>query len=257
MANSVDAENFLKTGYQILEAENLGPLDRLREEFFLKARELVGYEGSDMEDFFNNFQRYELRGSQLNELRMGLINYASKDLDVPGAIFDAFAGPITELIGPDIVTQKMVNLVIQQPGDPDVVPTHTDSPGNSPFEIIVWLPFVNVHDTKSMYMLDRNVSNQALAKSRSDETGYAKYKSFAEAEGTNLEVPYGSACLFWPGLVHGVHLNSESETRWSLNQRYKNLFSPTGHKGLTEYFNLFRLSPLSRMALEYEKEANS
>ena len=199
MASSVDSESFLQTGYQTLEAENLEPLHSLREEFFLKAKELVGYEGSDMEDFFDNFHRYELRGSSLNDVRMGLINYSTKDLDVPGAIFDAFAGPITELIGPDIVTQKTVNLVIQQPGDPDGVPTHTDSPGNSPFEIIVWLPFVNVHDTKSMYMLDRQVSNQALDKAKNSESGYVDYKAFAEAEGTNLEVPFGSACLFWPG----------------------------------------------------------
>lgn len=255
MANSVDTEKFLKTGYQILEAANLEPLNRLREEFFLKAKELVGYNGSDLEDFFDNFHRYELRGSPLNDVRMGLINYSTKDLDVPGAIFDAFADPITELIGPDIVTQKTVNLVIQQPGDPDGVPTHTDSPGNSPFEIIVWLPFVNVHGTKSMYMLDRTVSKDALVKFKNPDTGYLDYKSFAETEGTNLEVPFGSACLFWPGLVHGVHINAETETRWSLNQRYKNLFSPIGHKGLSEYFDLFRLSPLSRMALEYEKEA--
>jgi len=255
MANSVDSEQFLKTGYQILEAENLEPLQRLREEFFLKAKELVGYDGSDMEDFFDNFHRFELQGSALNDVRMGLINYSTKELNVPGAIFEAFGGPIKELIGPDIITQKTVNLVIQQPGDLDGVPTHTDAPGNSPFEIIVWLPFVDVHDTKSMYMLDRQVSGEALDRFRNNDTGYVDYKSFAEAEGTNLEVPFGSACFFWPGLVHGVHINAETETRWSLNQRYKNLFSPTGHKGLSEYFDLFQLSPLSRMALEYEKEA--
>jgi sporadic carbohydrate cluster 2OG-Fe(II) oxygenase len=255
MANSVDSEQFLKTGYQILEAASLEPLHLLRKQFFLKAKEIVGYDGSDMEDFFDNFHRFELQGSSLNDVRMGLINYSTKDLDVPGAIFDSFAGPITDLIGPDIVTQKSVNLVIQQPGDPEVVPTHTDSPGNSPFEIIVWLPFVDVHKTKSMYMLDRQVSDEAMERYKRPETGYVDYKKFAEAEGTNLEVPFGSACLFWPGLVHGVHLNCETETRWSLNQRYKNLFSPIGHKGLSEYFDLFRLSPLSRMALEYEKKA--
>ena len=57
MANSVESEQFLKTGYQILEAENLDSLQNLRQEFFLKAKELVGYDGSDMEDFFDNFHQ--------------------------------------------------------------------------------------------------------------------------------------------------------------------------------------------------------
>ena len=113
MANSIDSEQFLKTGYQILEAESLEPLHRLREEFFLKAKELVGYDGSNMEDFFDNFHRYELRGSSLNDVRMGLINHSTNDLDVPGAIFDAFAGPITARM---VLSSRMPSLMMGSGG---------------------------------------------------------------------------------------------------------------------------------------------
>lgn len=253
----VNTELFLGKGFEVIQAENLEPLVQLRQRIFEKARELIGPSAggaAGSERFFNQFHKYEVRGIALNDFRLALIRYCTAQLDVSSAVFNAFANAITGLIGPDIVSQKTVNLVIQQPGDPDVVPTHTDAPGNSPFEIIVWLPLVDVHGTKSMYMLDREKSHIALGLIKEQERGYDNYKRYAAQEGENLHVPWGSACLFWPGLVHGCHLNSENETRWALNHRYKNLFSPVGDKGLGEYFDLFRLSPLTRMALEYEKE---
>lgn len=250
----VNTELFLERGFEVIQAENLEPLVELRQRIFEKAQELTGHQAEDIEQFFNQFHRYEIRGTALNDIRLALIRYCTAQLDVSSAVFNAFADTITGLIGPDIVSQKTVNLVVQQPDDPDVVPTHRDSPENSPFEIIIWLPLVDVYGTKSMYLLDREKTHIALDLIKEQETGYANFKRYAAQEGENLYVPWGSACLFWPGLVHGCHLNSETETRWALNHRYKNLFSPLGTKGLTEYFNMFRLSPLARMALEYEKE---
>jgi len=40
-----------------------------------------------------------------------------------------------------------------------------------------------------------------------------------------------------------------------LNIRYKSLFAPTGAKGQSEFFETLRLSPLARLAFDYEMEA--
>jgi len=186
---------------------------------------------------------------------MELIRYFSEEVNSSRIVYDAFPETLTQLLGPDIVVQKTTNLVIQQPGDPDRVPIHRDAPLNSPFEIVVWLPFVDVYGTKSMWVLDRRNTKTGLKMWQSD-SGYQEVSRFADREGEILEVPFGHACMFWPGLVHGVDVNAEHETRWALNIRYKNLFSPAGAKGQAEFFKVLHLSPLTRTALEFEKEVH-
>ena len=214
------------------------------------------HEGDDIEDFFNNFHKYEIRGPSLNTMRMELIRYCSDQLGSNRMVFDAFQDSLTRLLGPDVVVQKTTNLVIQQPGDPDRVAIHRDAPLNSPFEIVVWLPLVDVYGTKSMWVLNRDNSHEGLTMLGASEAGYEDISKFAEGKGEILLVPFGHGCMFWPGLVHGVDVNAEHETRWAINIRYKNLFAPAGAKGQAEFFEVLQLSPLTRIALEYEKEAH-
>ena len=124
------------------------------------------------------------------------------------------------------------------------------------FEIVVWLPLVDVYGTKSMYVLDRENTDVALGKLGNPESGYNDYSRLPEQSGDILNMSFGHACMFWPGLVHAVGINLEQETRWALNMRYKNLFAPAGAKGQAEFFELIRISPLARMGLQYEREAS-
>ncbi len=251
----MNMKRFLEKGYDIIPAENKSKLFELKEKIFQKSKQLVEYQNEDMDEFFNKFHKYGLKGSALNEKRLEIIKYCTENLNVGKTVFEAFEKSITEFVGPDIVTQKTTNLVIQQPNDPDATGTHRDSPLNSPFEIVVWLPLVDVYGTKSMYIVEHKKVNEALELLKNSDSGFRDFSEFASNEGENLEVPFGSAVFFWPGLVHGIHVNKEDETRWTLNMRYKSIFSPCGSKGLVEFFDLLRLSPLSQMAFEYEKEA--
>ena len=103
-----------------------------------------------------------------------------------------------------------------------------------------------------MYLLDLKNSLESIELMKNSKTGYNDFNKFAKENGDELKVPFGKALLFWPGLVHGSHVNKEKETRWALNMRYKNIFSPCGPKGLTEFFDLLRLSPLAKIAFDYE-----
>mgnify|MGYP001604443862 FL=1 len=160
-------------------------------------------------------------------------------------LFDAFPR-IAELVGADVVQQKGCNLVIAMPGDTDHVPTHRDAPLNSNFEVVCWVPLVDCYGTKSMKILDRAGTHNALELLK--EQGYGAYEQYAIENGHVLDLKFGSACLFWAGLVHTVEVNTTNETRWSLNHRYKNLWAPYGEKG-SGYFEPLRLSPLTEVGI--------
>lgn len=251
----MDSGKFESVGYDIVPAGDMKRLSGLREQIYRKAKELTGEGSDDPEEFLNNFHQHEIRGPALNGVRMKLIQHCTEKLDVAQTVYEAFEDSLLRLVGPDIVVQKTVNLVIQQPGDPDVVPTHRDAPLNSPFEVVVWLPLVRIYGTKGMYVLDREKTTMSLNMLRDTNKGYPAQENFAVQEGTVLDMPFGHALMFWPGLVHSVGVNVEQETRWALNIRFKSLFAPTGAKGQSEFFETLRLSPLARIAFEYEKEA--
>ena len=251
----MDMERFSTRGYDILPAGNLEKLSGLRQEIFLKARELAGGGSEDAEEFMDNFHQLEIRGPALNTMRMELIRYCTDKLNVGQTVFEAFEDTLLRLVGPDVVVQKTANLVIQQPGDPDRVPTHRDAPQNSPFEVVVWVPLVKVYATKGMYVLDRDKTDVSLGMLQDPDSGYQNQSKFTVDEGEVLDMPFGHALMFWPGLVHAVDINLEQETRWALNIRYKSLFAPTGAKGQSEFFETLRLSPLARLAFDYEMEA--
>ena len=59
------------------------------------------------------------------------------------------------ICGNELSMQKKINLSIQMPRDESsILPIHSDVwSGNSPFEIVVWMPLVDCSKTKSMFIL--------------------------------------------------------------------------------------------------------
>ena len=58
--------------------------------------------------------------------------------------------------------QRRINLSIQMPADDSsLLATHSDVwSGDSPFEVVVWVPLVDVFRTKSMYLLPPSVNGE-------------------------------------------------------------------------------------------------
>lgn len=245
-----------RNGYAVVQASDVGPLARLRNALFAEARRLCGADSNDPDAFMNGFHKRNLRGPELNDFRLKLIREMNEKTDCGGAIFDAFRGALIELVGPDIAVQKSCNLVIQQPGDEDVSPIHRDSPPNSPFEIVLWIPLVNCYGTKGMSVLDVGATQEVvadIAKSGATDADAAYAK--AGRLGSKIEADFGSALFFWAGLMHVIPVNSEFETRWSLNIRYKNLFSPYGEKKLPDFFRILQTSALTKLAFDRDRRA--
>lgn len=246
-------EQFAHDGFAIFPADTMGPLDELRRQIFDKARTIFGENGTDPAAFFNGFHRLSITGTQLNDLRMKLIRECTDSIDSGTLIFEAFQSTILGLLGPDLFVQKNTNLVIQQPQDPNPSELHRDAPLNSPYELVVWLPLVDCYRTKSMYMLNREGTSEALKILANNPNDWPRFESHCLEVAPNVDVPYGTALMFWTGCFHGSRMNVENETRWSLNMRYKSLFAPNGLKDAFEFFKVFRMSPLTRMGLDFEK----
>lgn len=244
---------FESQGYAIFQASNMAPLDELRTKIFDRAKTLVPYKGEGIEDFFNKFHDYGLKPVELNKFRMDLMGWCNRELRVAQSLHEAFREPISALVGPDVVAQKGTNLVVQPPGDKDQTPTHRDAPISSHFEVIVWVPLVDVYKTKSMFISDKQSSSEALGRLQAGGS-YSEFCAYVEKHSKSLEVGYGGACFFAGGIAHGCPVNVEEETRWSLNMRYKNIFSPYGARGINDYFELLTLSPLAKVGFDFEKQ---
>ena len=108
---------------------------------------------------------------------------------------------------------------------------------DSPFESVVWLPLVNCFKTKSMFILPPSKYAKIKTlflkkKSSSSEEIFKKIKKHL----TWIKINYGEVLIFNQCLPHGNTVNFEKETRWTLNCRFKSVFSPYSDKKIGEFF---------------------
>ena len=150
--------------------------------------------------------------------------------------------------------QRALNLSIQLPDDTSsLLPLHADIwSGNSPYEVVFWLPLTPVYRTRSMYLLPKAKTDAVYA----DFGRYADLtaEAFFEAVEPDLEwvaLEPGEGLIFWHGLIHGNRINREPLARWSMNTRFKGLLTPYGLKELGESFLPITTRPATRIGYAY------
>ena len=167
----------------------------------------------------------------LNEIRMYLYAQLNKQDWILDKMFELFNSQIKLILGDELAVQK-VNLSIQLPNDnSSILPMHSDFfSGESIYQLNLWLPLVSVNKTSSMfYFLPKDsikMINEIKKNSVSDLNIIFK-KNYKKIKWLNLKK--GEAAVFSPNLLHGNVLNKEKNTRFSLNLRVKNLYSPYNH----------------------------
>ena len=67
-----------------------------------------------------------------------------------------------------------------------------------------------------------------------------------------INIKFGQVLLFNQCLPHGNVVNREKETRWSLNCRFKSVFSPYKDKKIGEFFEPISLRKISQLAINYK-----
>jgi len=193
--------------------------------------------------------------NELNTFRLDVIRQINEQPWMREAYYQIAKPYLDALVGNELAMQLRVNLSIQMPGDKgSLLPVHADTwSGDSPYEVVVWLPLVDCYDTKSMYFLPpkaaNNLSNNFKLHTQGDsEQLYGVIKNDVEW----MKVDYGEVLVFNQIYPHGNRVNQENETRWSMNCRFKSLFSPYQDKKIGEFFEPITIRPVTKVAMHYK-----
>ena len=246
---------YLQNGYIIRPVADLGALQWMRNNFVEIVSECLGitdfYEPEELLNYIHD--RVEVK--ELNQFRLKVIR-AFNSVSEFREMYYRVARPYLEvLVGNELAMQLRVNLSIQFPNDDSsLLPVHADVwSGDSPYEVVVWLPIVNCYGTKAMYLLPPKHS-ETLSKDFREMSGknsedlYQSIKSDVQW----LEVQFGEVLVFDQALPHGNRTNTEKETRWSMNCRFKSVFTPYGDKKLGEFFEPITLRAATKVGMRYK-----
>jgi sporadic carbohydrate cluster 2OG-Fe(II) oxygenase len=121
---------------------------------------------------------------------------------------------------------------------------------------VQWLPLVNVHGTKSMYILPRRQSIEVSENLKKyEKSGMASLFDAVKNQLVPLNVPYGKVLIFSPTCLHGNTINEEPTSRWSFNCRFVALLGPTfsPEKSLGSYYLPITVKPATRIGINYRQ----
>jgi sporadic carbohydrate cluster 2OG-Fe(II) oxygenase len=248
------SKDFLQNGYIIRDVANIDALERIRDVITTLSVERLGIrEKVNPSEFLNQTHRY-LDVREINDFRVNIIQAINADPQMRVDYFRVAKPYLESIVGNELSMQLRLNLSIQFPDDSSsLLPVHSDTwSGDSPFEVVVWLPIVDCFRTKSMYILSPASTANLVRdfKKQAGRTSEDLFQAIAE-DVTFVEVKYGQLLLFNQGLPHGNRVNEEAETRWSLNCRFKGVFTPYGDKKIGEFFEPITLRAASKIGMEY------
>ncbi|MBC8226737.1 MAG: 2OG-Fe(II) oxygenase [Gammaproteobacteria bacterium] len=252
------SNSFISNGYVINRAENQESLVLIRSFFSESIRKkfkdntiLNNY--SD-EELLNNFHTIVEQDS-INDLRVDLINQMNSEPSIREHYYSVAKNALDLLVGNEIAMQLRINLSIQLPNDDtSLLPVHADTwSGDSPFELVVWIPLVHCYKTKAMFLLPPEKA-KLLYKDFKKNAGKSTSSLFNSIKNQVdwIHIDFGDILIFNQSLPHGNIINNENETRWSLNCRFKGTFTPYGDKKLGEFFEPINLKAASILGLDYE-----
>ena len=246
-------DRFLSEGRLVLPAEDRAALDRIRNRAAEIAAAKLATGIGDPDRFLNRIHE-RVDSKALNDVRLAVINGLNAEPWLRPSYHRLARRALAAIVGNELAMQRRLNLSIQMPrDDSSLLPVHADSwDGDSPFEVVLWVPLVDCRATKSMFLLPPE-------KARVVEAGFGRFEGKStedlfraiEPDLAWLDVPYGSVLLFSQNLMHGNRVNLEAETRWSMNCRFKSLLSPYAGKRLGEFFEPVTLRPATRIGMDY------
>ena len=248
-------EEYLEQGYVIRPVADLVALNWIKDKFINLSKKEFGAIIETDGNKWMNLIHDNIPANLLNDFRLKMIGSINSEPELREKYFRLARPYLEMLVGNELAMQLRVNLSIQLPQDnSSLLPIHADTwSGDSPFEVVVWIPLVDCYGTKSMYILLPE-KNKELDKSFTLQSGSSSgdlYQSIAN-EVMFLEIKYGEVLLFNQSLPHGNIINKENETRWSMNCRFKSVFTPYGDKKLGEFFEPITLRAASKTGLVYQ-----
>ena len=247
-------KNFEKNGYVIVPGD-MGILKKIRNyihEIIKKEKNII--KSGMVESTFNNFHKI-VKPKNINNLRFKIYNRINKGELFSNMYYQVSKKYLDEIIGNELAMQKKINLSIQMPNDKDsLLDLHSDIyAGESPFQVVVWIPLVDAFDTKSMFFtnpkFNKKMNNLLLNTNKfTTKQMYLKNKSKFRF----LNVKFGNILIFSPLILHGNTINKTVETRFSLNCRFKSLLSP--YDVLKKSHRPLNIKPMTKIGFNYIKK---
>ncbi|MDA9838868.1 2OG-Fe(II) oxygenase [Candidatus Pelagibacter sp.] len=245
---------FLKNGYYIFDIKKKKKLNYIKKEVtkytleWLQKKKIKVKLNSKILDNVHKFVQI----SELNDLRIYIYNKINQKKYFQKLYYELGKEYINIICGNELAMQKKCNLSIQLPKDnSSLLPLHSDVwSGDSEFELVFWLPLVDVYRTKSMFILSPKENEKhfkKIKKLNSIDEVYNKVKKKLKW----LKLDYGQGLLFTQNLMHGNIENKESSTRFSFNCRFKAIFSPYRDKKIGSFFNPITIKPITIMGMNY------
>ena len=246
-------KSFLNNGYVIFNIEDKKKLNLIKTVLTNQIKSnLKIKKDSNKINIFDTFHNHiELKN--LNEVRMSIYSSLNSKKDFLKNYFSLAEKHLEIICGNELAMQRKVNLSIQLPNDnSSLLPIHSDVwTGCSPFEVVLWVPLVDVYDTKSMFIFPKDINDRVykrFSSYKNSQVLFDKYKNKINF----LKLKFGQGIIFAHSVIHGNVVNDTNETRWSLNCRFKSLMSPYYTKDVAETFIPISIKPATDIGLEYE-----
>jgi sporadic carbohydrate cluster 2OG-Fe(II) oxygenase len=249
-------DEFSAEGYIIRDVEDREALDEMRREIVAIVATLLGKPTPSDPGLFLDTIHDVVTVPQLNELRLATYRAINEKAWLRPTYFKLGRGIIESLVGNELAMQNRVNLSIQMPhDDSSLLDLHADVfGGETPFQIVEWVPLVDCHATKSMFILPHAKTKAVMPRvTELGAGGMAKLFGMVERDLIWLNVPYGKTLIFSPNCLHGNVINRVETTRWSMNCRFTGLFTPytSFEKKIGSYYLPITTRPVSRIGMAY------
>lgn len=241
-------KSYINNGYYIFDIIDESQINYLKNSILEYSKKILKVKNFDL----NNAHNY-ISKSKLNKFRVQVINKLNNNKDFEKIYYSIAENILHQIVGNELAMQNEISLSIQLPyDDSSLLSMHADTwSGTSPFEVVIWIPLVDVYSTKSMYILQNSKLkkfNTYFSKNKiSTITAFKKFKN----DFNFLNIKFGQALIFNLAIPHGNIINKTKETRWSMNCRFKSLFSPYNFKKFGEVFKPINIKPASLSGMNY------
>lgn len=255
-AEDATSQEFLAKGYLIRDVADRAALDAIRDGFVAFAAKHLGINvPKDPVRFLNRLHDI-VPVEKLNDLRLGAYRALNAETWFRPTYFELGRPYINDLVGNELAMQNRINLSIQMPSDRTaLLDIHADVfSGETPYQVVQWVPLVDVAETKSMFFLEKPKSDEVSARFKDfSDRGMTGLFEAVRDDVTWIKVDYGQVLIFSPNCLHGNVLNDTEETRWSLNCRFTGLFTPyvSAEKSLGSFYLPITPRPVTRVGMAF------
>lgn len=248
-------KEFTEKGFIIRPSQNKNALIDIKNDLVNQVKKFLKIRRKVNPDILLNNIHKEISVNKLNNMRLHLIENLNLSGKNKKLYFESSKKFIEILVGNELAMQKKISLSIQFPkDDSSLLPVHSDTwSGLSPFEVVVWIPLVDCFKTKAMFILPPKHTYKLSKNFKNFSTGSTEdiFKKISKKIKW-IDIKFGEILIFNQHLPHGNRINNEPETRWSMNCRFKSIFSPYADKKIGEFYEPITLRAASKLGMNYK-----